>query len=64
MQIYAVSTGVVLGIIRILCILFKSLLSSYYQPPSLCRNKDMEISCQNAVKNVNITKLPAVKSVW
>ena len=47
-QIYAVSEGVVLVIImRVLCILFKSLLLYYYQPPSPCRNKDMEISCES-----------------
>ena len=38
---------VVLVVMRVLCILFKSLLLSYYQPPSPCRNKDMEISCES-----------------
>ena len=45
-QIYAVSMGEVY-IMRVLCILFKSLLLSYYQPPSPCRNKNMEISCES-----------------
>ncbi len=47
-QIYAVFMGVVLVIMRILCILFKSLLLSHSQPPSPYRNKDMEISCESA----------------
>ncbi len=46
-QIYAVFMGVVLVIMRILCILFKSLLLSHSQPPSPYRNKDMEISCES-----------------
>ncbi len=36
--------GVVLVIMRILCILFNSLLLNHSQPPSTYRNKDMEIS--------------------
>ena len=40
-QIYAVSMGVVLVIMRILCILLKSLLLSHSQPPSPYTNKDM-----------------------
>ena len=48
-QIYAVSMGVVLVIMRTLCILFKSLLLSHSQPPSPYRNTDMEISCESAV---------------
>ena len=51
-QIFAVSMGVVLGIMRILCIPFKSLLfgncSANSQPPSPSRNNDMEISCESA----------------
>ena len=47
LQIYAVSNGVVLVIMRTLCILFKSLLLSHFQPPSPCRNKNMEISCES-----------------
>ena len=41
--------GVVLVIMRILFILFKSLLLSHCQPPSPYRNTDMEISCESAV---------------
>ena len=44
-QIYAVSIMVVLVIMRILCIPFKSLLLSHSQLPNPYRNKDMEISC-------------------
>ncbi len=51
-QIYAVSMGVVLVIMRILCILFKSLLLSHSQPPSPYRNTDMEISCESADQNI------------
>ena len=51
-QICAVSMGVVLGIMRILRIPFKSLLfgncSANSQPPSPSRNNDMEISCESA----------------
>ena len=51
-QIFAVSMGVVLGIMRILCIPFKILLfgncSANSQPPSPSRNNDMEISCESA----------------
>ena len=39
--------GVVLVIMGILCILFKSLLLSHSQPRSPYRNKDMEISCES-----------------
>ena len=49
-QIYAVSMGVVLVIMRILCILFKSLLS-HSQPSSPYRNTNMEISCESAARN-------------
>ena len=47
-QIFAVSVGVVLGIMRILCIPFKIYCSANSQPPSPSRNKDMEISCESA----------------
>ena len=40
--------GVVLGIMRILCIPFKFYCLANSQPPSLSRNKDMEISCESA----------------
>ncbi len=56
-QIYAVSMGVVLVIMRILCILFKSLLLSHSQPPSPHKNKDMEISCESAVCLSNALQL-------
>ena len=39
---------------RVLCIIFKSLLLSYYQPPSPYRNKDMASSLINPLK---VTKL-------
>ncbi len=51
-QIYAVFMGVVLVIMRILCILFKSLLS-HSQPPSPYRNKDIEISCESAGSEIH-----------
>ena len=51
-QIFAVFMGVVLDIMRILCIPFKILLfgncSANSQPPSSSRNNDMEISCESA----------------
>ena len=43
-QIYVVSMGVVLVVMKILCILFKSLLFSHSQPSFPYRIKDMEIS--------------------
>ena len=59
-QIFAVSMGVVLGIMRILCIPFKILLlgncSANSQPPSPSRNNDMEISCDSAGPNSNLFK--------
>ena len=61
-QIFAVSMGVVLGIMRILCIPFKILLfgncSANSQPPSPSRNNDMEISCESAVL------MPNAKYKW
>ena len=48
-QIYAVSIGGgVLGMMGILCILFKSLLLSHSQPPTPCRNKNIEVCCESA----------------
>ena len=44
-QIYAVAIRVVLVIMRILYILFNSLLLPHSQQPNPYRNKDMEISC-------------------
>ena len=42
-----VSIGVVVVIMRVLCILFKSLLLSHSQLPYPYRNKDMEISYES-----------------
>ena len=49
LKINSISMGVVLVIMRILCILFESLLLCHSQSTSPCRNKDMEISCESAV---------------
>ena len=46
-QIFSVSMGVVLGMMRILCIPVKIVLFGNSQPPSPSRNKDMEISCES-----------------
>lgn len=45
-QIYAVSLGLVLVLVRILYIILKRLLLSYSQPSSY-KNMDMKISCES-----------------
>ena len=49
-QIYALFIGVVLVIMRILCIFFKNLLLSHLQLPYPYRNKDVEISYESTAQ--------------